>query len=244
MITLTGPTIDEIFIPNLRRQPGRKFFLKGHMEARNVPSQLITWIEAIDAKHYKSNKEVIKDYIDLFREPEDERLLKADKKYLCWTITWAMILQRIIANPVDRYCMILIDDFHFRYDWGIFQKNLNQVLDSDNFKVPAKIIQVSSWDAYPGFLGRNTYRVARQPISPHSEFVYGFRGYGDSCTIVNREGAQILLDCFLNEPWLVPEAHIFGLSQKENQDGFFSTRSTDTFVVHHEILERGEGDDD
>ena len=240
--------IEKLMIPNLRRRTMRRGMMLGSLLARSVPLHIIEFYPARDGKQYdiKPLKKGIEKLIgDAYEDGIDftahKRVLsdKISPYLLSWHWTWARMLTDVVEYCHDEeYKIILIDDFHFQMDWGAFLAVIYSLFSATHSLSPPKIIQMASWDNYwysPDAVGPKNlpgYRIMRKRINPGSELTIGLRGWGDAGTIVNREGAQILLEKMLEKPWASPEYHFWELAQQDNQEGFYSTLRKDYLIKH------------
>lgn len=227
----------KIIIPNLERQIDRRYAMFGMLIALGVTEHMIEFVPAYDAQQYAT------DPPEEGRHNVIEAMNKAGIEYpriapgrtvsaLVWHWTWLTILKSIMELPENtldksrwwghrQSVLVLIDDCFLRKSWAQI-RGLEDICWDAYWKKrelgEPRIIQLLPYD-YDKAL------IERQPLVTGHEMVHGLRGHGDPATILTADGAKILYDMMIADPWRDPEHHMRMLAEQEDQTGFYSVNS-------------------
>ena len=181
--------IEKVVTINLKRREDKWWFALGTYRHLDIPlcgdyglwGDTVIRFEAHDGQQYQDLDAIRKAAIaDGF--PHFDRMLydgaMRGELALCWS--WASALRYIIE--LDMTVLCLYDDYTLlpHWPWG----RVNQLIRELANRHPVKLIQLRPSE-FP-----NLTTPSRPPFS--SNLGHGIGGSTDTCTILNREGAEIL----------------------------------------------------
>lgn len=226
--------IKTILIPNLERRTDRKFLNLGALSSQFVPPDIIKYFPAKDGQAFHNVKQMViqarQDGIPISTQYDDMGAWGINTSYFGWQWTWAAMLKGIIDSDSDdeTLTLILIDDWFLRCSfWEIQQLAGDAAWDNATLQRKEhynRFILQLHWTSF----GDNPV-VPRHTMS-HIPVYRGFKGSGDQATILNKGGAQVLLNIWAERPHEPPERHFWYLAQRKNQFGFYSAMSSNDYV--------------
>ena len=237
--------INKVVVTNLKRRVDRFFFVMGGLKVAGFPTDYsydYSWddflvrAETRDGELYADAESVCKDAVTDGFKHFSEYLSGFDstkeRKYLCaWAWSWARTLRQIAER--DETVMLLIDDVTPAFLWTYERYRR---LTEECFYTPGfKAIQLATqMDRLPNKM---------PPLRILSSMVgEGFMGSIDQGLILNRSGAELLLEVQAMEPFEAPAGDMmkiteWGLADQQYFDGLYHTLD---FVI--EINHIGDSD--
>ena len=222
--------VDKVVVMNLEKRVDKLFFVAGALKVAGFPIDLhsITWADffvrsiSYDADLYANAEAVcsaaaadgfewLLDFYSAF-DPEKEL------KYLCaWAWTWASTLRKI--TELDETVMLLIDDTTPAFMWTYERYNrlASECAEYPDFKALQLRTQAD----------RLPYKLPA-PSLFSSLIGKGFMGMIDQGLILNRVGAELLLEAqskqsFGSPGWDMMKITQWGQEDKKFFNGFYHT---------------------
>ena len=222
--------INKVVVMNLERRIDKFFFVAGGLRVSGFPiehSYNFDWDDFLvrsiscDGESYVDAESVCKDAVDNGFKYFPEHLSAFDptkeRKYLCaWAWTWARTLREIAER--DETVMLLIDDTTPAFLWT-YERYCR--LADEPMPTPVKAIQLATQiDRLP---------CKMPPVNYFNSILgTGFMGSIDHGLILNRSGAELLLEVQAMEPFMGPANDLrkiteWGLADKRYFDGLYHT---------------------
>ena len=202
---------ERVIVINLPFREDRRHYMTGHLETVGVPAGCIDFFPAKYGGDYENSRAVqaaaeADGFPFLNRHPNNDPRAKNHNAYN-WT--WAQILRNITQTAMT--ALVILDDYLLRVDWSslcMCTVFLNRTQSE------FKILQIG-W--------QNLWEDDNIRIDLVSSFVArGIRSYGDYATILNAEGAKLILERMEKRPSCNMERHFYNLSRFEkNKTGLF-----------------------
>ena len=215
--------IEKVITMNLERRIDKLFFIVGALRVSGFPIHLgsFTWDDFLvrsvshDGDLYTSAEAVcnaaVDDGFEWFSNFPSAFEGEEDSKYICaWTWTWASTLRK--SAQLDRTVMLLIDDTTPAFMWTYERYNglaIQCASDSD-----FKVLQ----------LGTHADRMSDKLPVPElftSIIGRGFMGEVNQGIILNKGGAELLLEAQATPPFVFPCRDMLKIMQWGQEDKKF-----------------------